>query len=122
MAWRPTAESKIERFERIQRRAVKWILDEQDHHYDDWEHTRRLKDLGILPLKYFFAYFVRLLEYFRSYDNNDKSRLRSNVAPPDYHNNQMEILTIGLASMRAVSHDNKSLKCTLSKTSPIVKK
>ena len=106
MVWRPTAESKIERLERIQKRAVKWILDEQDHHYNDWEYTCRLRDLDILPLKYFFelsdliifqknAYFVRLPEYFRVYDINDRSRLRSYVAPPDYNNSQRE--TIGLA-------------------------
>ena len=53
VVWRPAAESKIERLERI-KKAVKCILDEQDLHYNDWEYTCRLRDLDILPLKYSF--------------------------------------------------------------------
>ena len=28
-------------------------LNEQNHHYNDWEYTCRLRDLDLLPIKYF---------------------------------------------------------------------
>ena len=134
MIWRPTAESKIDKLERIQCRAVKWILNEQDHHYNDWEYICRLRDLDLLPLKYVFqsndliifhkiyynAYFVKLPQHFRSCESIDRTKLRSNIAPPNYYNSQKE--NIDLSTMRAISLDNKSLKCTLSKTSHVLRK
>lgn len=82
VVWRPAAKSKIDKLECIQRRAVKWILNEQHHHYNEWEYTCRLRDLDLLPLKYFFecndliifhkiynnVYFVKLPLHFRSCD------------------------------------------------------
>ena len=31
-------------------RADKWILNEQYHHYNDWEYICRLGDLNLLPI------------------------------------------------------------------------
>ena len=130
VVWRPTSESKINKLESIQRRAVKWILDEQYHHYSDWEYICRLRDLKLLPIKYLFilndliifhkiysveSYFVKIPPYFRPFNDNDRGRLRSSVNPPDFYNSQ--ISTLDLSSMRAMSHDDKSLKCTLSSVS-----
>ena len=104
------------------KKGVKWILNEQYHHYNDWEYTCRLRDLDLLPIKYFFilndliifhnCYFIKLPVYFRPYNDDVRGRLRSLVAPPDYYNSQRTTLDLG--SMRAVSYDAKSLKCTLS--------
>ena len=116
------------------KKAVKWILNEQYHHYNDWEYTCRLRDLDLLPIKYFFilndliifhkffydCYFIKLPVYFRPYNDDDRGRLRSLVAPPDYYNSQRTTLDLG--SMRAVSYDAKSLKCTLSTVSPSFKR
>ena len=35
--WRPTSDSGILRLERIQKRAVKWVLSEVEHSYNDVE-------------------------------------------------------------------------------------
>ena len=51
--WRPTSDTKIARFESIQKRAVNWILNEEYHHYSDFEYISRLNDLELLPIKYF---------------------------------------------------------------------
>ena len=130
VVWRPTSEPKINKLESVQRRAVKWILNEQYHHYSDLEYTCRLRDLKLLPIKYFFilndliifhkiysvdSYCVSLPSYFRPFNDNDRGRLRSNVNPPDFFNSQRS--TLDLSSMRAMSHDDKSLKCTLSSVS-----
>ena len=138
VVWRPANDSKIDRLECVQecvqKKAVKWILNEQYHHYNDWEYTCRLRDLDLLPIKYFFilndliifhkkfydCYFIKLPVYFRPYNDDDRGRLRSLVAPPDYYNSQRTTLDLG--SVRAVSYDAKSLKCTLSTVSPSFKR
>ena len=56
----------------------------------------------------------------QTYNDDDRDRLRSLVAPPDYYNSQRTTLDLG--SMRAVSYDAKSLKCTLSTVSPSFKR
>ena len=109
------------------------LLNEQYHHYNDWEYTCRLRDLDLLPIKYFFilndliifykifhdCYFIKLPLYFCPYNDDDRGRFRSLVAPPDYYNSQRTTLDLG--SMRAVSYDVKSLKYTLSTVSPSFK-
>jgi hypothetical protein len=133
VVWRPTSESKIDRLESIQKRAVKWILNEQYHHYNDWEYTCRLRDLRLLPIEYLFVlndliifhkiynelYCIKLPPYFRPYNDNDRGRLRSTVNAPEYYNSERD--TLDLALMRAVSHDEKSLKCTLTSVAPTLK-
>ncbi len=49
--WRPSSENSITKIEKIQKRAVKWILSEQDHSYNDLEYLMRLRDLDLLPMK-----------------------------------------------------------------------
>ena len=130
VVWRPTSETKISKLESLQKRAVKWILNEQYHHYSDWEYTCRLRDLKLLPIKYLFilndliifhkifsveSYPVNIPSYFRPFNDNDRGRLRSSVNPPDFYNSQTS--TLDLSSMRAMSHDDKSFKCTLSSAS-----
>ena len=98
--WRPCSDAPLSKLERIQRRAVKWILSEQDFHYSDYEYLRKLKDLDLLPLVYKFRlndlilyhkiYYdlcpVNFPHYVQLTDNNDISnnRLRSTIKPPDY--------------------------------------
>ena len=129
VVWRPTSDTKINRLESIQKRAVKWILNELEHHYNDWEYTFRLNDLNLLPMKYFFTqndliimhniyyglHFIKLPAHFTPFNDSDRSRLRSNINPPEFFNARKE--TIELSSMRNISHDSKSLKCTLPKIS-----
>ena len=132
--WRPTSVVMINKLESIQKRAVKWILNEDYHHYNDWEYTCRLRDLNLLPIKYYLAfndliifhkiyndiYCIKFPSYFRSCENEDRIRLRSNMNPPIYYNIERE--TLGLSEMRAASLDNKSLKCLITSPSAVFKK
>ena len=43
--WRPISECGILKLERIQKRAVKWILSEVEHSYNNVEYVERLKNL-----------------------------------------------------------------------------
>ena len=96
IVWRPTTFTMNEKVERIQRRAVKWILGEQDHHYNDLEYLARLRDLDLMPMEYKFKYtdlimfhhiyndrsVVKLPYYLTAVTNNDRSRLRSTIRQP----------------------------------------
>ena len=65
-------------------------------------------------------YCIKLPPYFRTFDESDRARLRSTVRAPVYYNSERD--TLDLASMRAVSQDDKSLKCTLASVSPCLKR
>ena len=133
IVWRPSTDSMLNKLESIQKRAVKWILNEYNFHYTDVEYKCRLRDLDLLPLRYRFIlsdlvifhkifynnYFVKLPSYFRPCNTEDRSRLRSNVVPPNYFGSQMS--TLDLSSMRALSSDNLSLKCTVEPRAPAFK-
>ena len=47
--WHPSP-AQVDRLEKIQRKGVKWILNERDHHYNSQEYLARLRDLDILPI------------------------------------------------------------------------
>lgn len=122
--WRPTTCTYIDKLERIQKRAVKWILSELDHHYNHLEYVKRLKDLDLLPLKYRFILSdlvmfyniynkktcVELPGYYRPITDNDRCRLRRTIRPPDYlgvQNNDK----LDLDNLRKTKNDDMSLKC-----------
>ena len=60
--------------ESIQHRAVKWILGEQDHHYNDIEYLTRLRELDLMPMELKFEYKDGDLLLFHQI-NNDQSVL-----------------------------------------------
>ena len=80
----------MQKVEGIQRRAVKWILGERDHHYNDYEYIRRLKDLDLMPMNYKFIYtdliifhkifhnqsVINFPHYLTLVTDNDRSRFR----------------------------------------------
>ena len=121
--WRPCSETNIAKLERIQRMAIKWILSENDHHYNDVEYTEKLKDLDILPLHYRFIFSdlvlfykiyyknscITLPEYLKPVLNDDFCRLRKNIKPPDY---LLSNKTINLEYLRKTKYGKLSLKCT----------
>ena len=134
VVWRPTAETTINKLENIQRRAIKWILSEEGHHYNDLEYTKRLKDLDLLPLNKKFEYtdlvvFYRIFHnlsvnklplYLQPLDEEDTlSRLRPVINPPTHMTGQDGINK--LSSMRANQLDRLSLKCSVKASSPAFK-
>ena len=94
--WRPSSETQISKLERIQRRAVKWILSEEDHSYNDIEYLMRLRDLDLFPLRERFIisdlilFFdilrgqscLELPSYIKHLSLEERSRLRPKIIPP----------------------------------------
>ena len=133
VVWRPTTQTLINKFEAVQKRAVKWILNEEYDHYNDYEYLCRLKGLDLLPMEYYFMKndlvmfqkiynglcCVQLPSYLRNCSDEDRGRLRSNVRPPNYLDGRTS--SVDLSSMRATNLDSKSLKCEVSSTSVVFK-
>ena len=125
--WRPTTITAIKKVESIQKRAVKWILGESGHHYNDLEYLSRLRDLDLLPMECKFDYtdlvmfhsiyhgksVVMLPSYITAMTNSDRSRLRSNIRQP-VRLNQSDSPNLSSVSQRRTNrHDEFSLKCTV---------
>ena len=126
--WRPTTITATKKVESIQKRAVKWILGEPDHHYNDLEYiSERLRDLDLLPMESKFDYtdlvmfhkiyheksVVELPPYITAMTNSDRRRLRTNVSQP-VRLNQSDSPTLSSISQRRVNrNDEFSLKSTV---------
>ena len=54
--WSPQNSTSLIMFEELQKRAVKWILEEQLESYSDLIFLNKQKDLDILPIKYKFLF------------------------------------------------------------------
>ena len=52
--WRPNTETEILIFEKLQKKAIKWIYDEQNHHYDQETYVNRCMQIQIMPMLKFF--------------------------------------------------------------------
>ena len=113
--------------ESIQRRAVKWILGEQDHHYNDYEYLKRLKDLDLMPMNFKFIFtdlvmfhnifhghsVINFPQYLRPANDNDRSRLRSNVRPPSWLGQFSSSDLSDFQLKRNRQLDQSSLKCDI---------
>ena len=51
--WRPVAETSISEFEQLQKKALKWILNEENLHYDDEEYLTKFYQVQLSPMKNF---------------------------------------------------------------------
>ena len=106
--WRPTSDSGILKLEKIQKRAVKWILSEQEFSYSDDEYLARLQKLNIIPMKYRFILSdlllfhqifynisnIELPKYYTKYSCQDKKKLKSSIKPPDYFGGNVQIINL----------------------------
>ena len=123
--WRPVAKSSIDQFESVQRSGVKYILNEEDVDYSVNDYLSRLKDLNLLPMEFYFIrndllvfhkifkdlLCVKLPFYYRSYDDQDRSRLQDNVCPPKCLDRRLS--SIDFSSLRSQHLDDKSLVCDI---------
>ena len=121
--WRPSSETQINKLERIQRRAVKWILSGEDHSYNDTiEYLMRLRDLDLFPLRerftisdliVFFDIFrgqscLELPSYIKYLSLEERSRLRPKIKPPQNINSVEN--SQHLNRLRQSRNDSQSLK------------
>ena len=86
--WRPVTETAISEFEQLQKKALKWILKEENLRYDEEIYLTKCYQVQLSPMKRFFdindlSYFhkivygqtpINLPEYIQPY--NGQSRLR----------------------------------------------
>ena len=135
VVWGPSSEEMLQKIEAIQRRAVKWIMSEHNHHYNDYEYLCRLKELDLLPMKYKFIYtdlvqffdiyydrsVVKLPNYLTPIDDNDRGRLRSNVRPPISYSQYTTHNMSDVGSIRNTRFGKLSLKCTIEAKTPAFK-
>ena len=61
VVWRPHNQTTKDKMESIQKRAVKWILDEEFHSYTNLDYLLKCKQLNFLPLYYKFTFNDLLL-------------------------------------------------------------
>ena len=52
VVWHPHTTSHLDKLDAIQRRAVKWILNEQYQSYNDFEFMVKQQNLDLLPIEY----------------------------------------------------------------------
>ena len=127
VVWRPTTSLLTGKVESIQRRAVKWILGEQDHHYNDFEYLSRLKNLELMPMESKFLFtdlimfhniyndqsVIKLPQYLTPLTDDDRNRLRPNIRPPVRLGDAEAPNLPDLNQRRINRHDSFSLKCTI---------
>ena len=127
IVWRPTTAALNDKVESIQRKAVKWILGEQDHHYNDFEYLSRLQNLDLMPMEYKFRYtdlllfhniyngqsVIKLPDYLTPISYNDRTRLRPNIRQPVRLNDVESSGIPDLNQRRINRHDSFSLKSVI---------
>ena len=52
--WRPVTETAISEFEQLQKKALKWILKEENLHYDEETYLTKCHQVQLPPMKRFF--------------------------------------------------------------------
>jgi len=102
VVWHPST-TQLVRLEKVQKKGIKWILNEQDHHYNNVEYIHRLRDLKILPIADRFIYSDLILFHKIFY-------CTSIIKMPNY----IEPVTDDDINRLRNSHlDQLSLKCTI---------
>ena len=64
IVWRPHTETNKSKFESIQKRSIKWILNEPNESYSKYVYVLKCKQLDILPINHRFL-FTDLLTFYR---------------------------------------------------------
>ena len=52
--WRPVTETEISDFEKLQKKALKWIFKEENMHYNDETYIKKCCQANLTPMKIFF--------------------------------------------------------------------
>ena len=98
--WGPNPVIAKNKFEPLQKRAVKWILGEMNKKYNDQEYHKKLYKLDLLTVHDFFV--VKKLKLFRSIIYGISS-----IAMPDYVIPKQDSRTIDNRLNFAISSDIK---------------
>ena len=105
--WKPVVQTQVDKFEALQKRCLKWILNEDYAHYSKAQYFYKLQGIDILPLKQKFTLndlilfhkivynisFISLPDYIilvddstnirqtRQFNNNDRLKYKCTVTP-----------------------------------------
>ena len=107
--WSPQNPTSLIMFEKLQKRAVKWILKEQHDSYSDFIFLKKQKELDILPMRYKFL-FADLVMFYRIISNDIKIELPhhiSKIEPQDVKS------TTRLSQSISDGSDNLQYRCKL---------
>ena len=78
--WKPTNTTFLSNVEKLQRRAVKWILGEQFGHYTIIDYNSKLKKLDLMPLEMKMK-FSDLLLFYKIVNNLSPLKLPTYITP-----------------------------------------
>ena len=106
--WNPCNSTVIVKMEKLQMRAVKWILNEQFSHYSVNEYNQKLKELNLIPLNMKLKY-TDLLLFFKIINNLVPINIPSylNIAAPIQRNNTRQ------SNKAFIANDTLLFECNL---------
>ena len=136
--WRPSSITLLNKIERVQVRAIKWILSEQHAAYSTIKYFTKCKELKLLPLKVRMDFLAILtfhkiihktipikLPYYITlapqtnlrYSHTDPLTFKSLIKPRIAKTNAKNIITIGKNKKKCRLPKNKTLKISNKKAS-----
>ena len=107
--WSPQNPTSLDMFDKLQKRAIKWILKEQLESYSPVEFLSRQKELDILPMEYKFL-FSDLVLFFKIINKEVKIELPyyiSKLEPQDV----LKVTRCSQAMKDRIKVDNLTYKC-----------
>ena len=103
--WRPLNKTEISDFEKLQKKALKWILKEENIHYDDETYIKKCCQSNLAPMKVFFD--INDITFFHKIVNENVP-----ISLPEY----IELYT-GQGRLRQANLDSFSYICTFNSNS-----
>ena len=103
--WRPITETEISDFEKLQKKALKWILKEENMHYDDETYLKKCYQANLTPMKVFFD--INDLSFFHKIVHG-----KVPILLPEY----IELYK-GQGRLRQANLDSLSYVCTFTSSS-----
>ena len=108
--WRLINETEISNFEKLQKKALKWILKEENMHYDDETYRKKCYQADLTPMKIFFD-INDLLFFHKIVHGNVPILLPEYIEPYK-----------GQGRLRQANLDSLSYECTFTSSSyPLIR-
>ena len=116
VVWRPHNQTSKDKLESIQKRAVKWILNEEYHSYSNIEYLLRCKQLNFLPLD-FKLLFNDILLFHKIVNNLIPIKLPSYLHFFTGHDRERRLRSSHLDKLSLVSDIKPKIQALYSKNS-----
>ena len=113
--WRPVTKKVLNKFEGLQKRAVKWIYNEEYSSYPDTMYMEKLSELEILTIEYRFKYSDLKL-FFRIINSLTCIKLPYYIDLID----PIEVMP-GTCRLRSTHKDPLHFKCNIDNVKPVLR-